>query len=59
MGTNKQPTIKPNRSWVIVTLEVLMVLFDIAEVEVVYIWNTVYRKMADSVVLKQKLRATE
>jgi hypothetical protein len=37
MGTNKQPTIKPNRSWVIVTLEVLMVLFDIAEVEVVYI----------------------
>jgi hypothetical protein len=37
MGTNKQPTIKPNRSWVIVTLEILMVLFDVAEVEVVYI----------------------
>jgi hemoglobin-like flavoprotein len=42
-----------------VTLEILMVLFDIAEVEVVYTWNTVYRKMADFVVLKQKLKATE
>ena len=41
------------------TLEILMVLFDIADVEVVYIWNTVYRKMADLVALKQKLKATK